>query len=201
MDLETGVTQVVMPKEKKVLEVTKEDVRAAESRGQAVRSLMRRRRADVPADKQGRLGALLDPATADEEEATFKLVPTGRSETIRGMKASAYQVRGERQTVQGWVTQDRPDLQQLLRRIERKRDEIAQRRNAAERPRDALAEAGLPVRVQTLERGDYTWEEMVEVEEKPLADGLFAAPADFARTTVGALTHGQGQAAPPETQR
>ena len=185
-DLDTGVTLVVTPAEKKVMEIGEEDVRAMEGHAAATKKLLESRKKGSP----GR------GAAADPEADAIQAVPLGRTETISGMPTSAYELQGSDVAILGWVTAEHPDVLALFKRLERNRAKMGSHTDAM-KPKEALAQQGLPVRVQTLDQRQYLVEDLVQVDEKPVSDDLFLVPADFARTSARQLMQRAGQLKKP----
>ncbi len=173
-----------MPSQKKVLEVSKDNYLALEGRARAMRGLVGRQLEQAPPERRRKLDAAVghlgeEPMPGGEA----RVVALEGEQTINGMRANGFQVTDQRETVRGWVTSDKPELQQIFRQLEKIRDQTIERKSAVLSAKEALSSRGVPVRVQTLGGRTYTWEDLIEVEEKPLSDDLFAAPAGFERTT------------------
>jgi hypothetical protein len=202
VDLESGETIVVTPAEKKALVVTEEDVRTLESRAKSMRGIVRQKIADAPPEKRGKLEAALGWLADDPPAAgSAALEPLGRTETVNGMDAKAYRLRAGSQTSEGWVTQARPDVQEGLRQIERRKQQVIRRADGGMQAKEVLGREGLVVRVKTLGRDRYTWEDLIEVDTKPLDDALFEVPPDFTKVTNEVMVRRLGAAAegsPPE---
>jgi len=189
MDMEAGTTEVVQGAKKQVVEISRQDVAALEARGRAIR---RGRRT-----KSGESGGDADPAPA----SAVRFAPLGRSETINGFRASGFEGRSGDETVRGWTMEDRPELKQLFERVERYRAEVLQKsRGADARLQQALAEKGVPVRVQTLDARAYSWEDLIEVRQEALADDLFKVPAGYTRTSGANLRSPAGKPVAPAPQ-
>ncbi len=200
VDLERGETIVVTPAEKKALVVSKEDVQTLESRAKTMRGIVRQKIGEAPPEERGKLEAALG-WLADDSAAAGALEPLGRSETVNGMEAKAYRLRAGSQTSEGWVTAARPDVQEGLRQIEHRKQQVIRRADGPMQAKEVLSREGLVVRVKTLGRDRYTWEDLIEVDTKPLDDALFEVPPDFTKVTNEVMVRRLGPAAegpPPE---
>lgn len=177
MDLDAGTTEVVLTEQKKILEVTAEDVDALEARGEALRRMA-----------GGKRDGSQERDDGADSAGPVDFVALDRTETINGFQASAYQGSNAKETVRGWVAGDKPELTQLFEQFQRFQSQMLGRRSATLRPQQALARKGIPVRVQTLDAKTYSCEDLIELRQEPVADDLFVPPAGFTRTRNARLT-------------
>lgn len=189
MDLDEGVTQVVMPGEKKVMVVDKEDVHAMEQRMKSYRAMFMKQLENAPPEQRSQLEAAIK--AQDAPPPTFDIVPLGKTETISGMETSAYEVKGGAVPTVGWLTKEKADVLDLFRKLESNRAKLNPRA-AGSSPKDALTREGLPVRVQTLTDRGYMVEDLIAVEEKPISADLFVVPASYQKSSARAVMEKAG---------
>lgn len=199
VDLESGEILVVNPAEKKALEIGQEDVRSLEARAASARGVMRQRMNAAPAEQRGQMERLLGRVAEDDSGATStELRPLRRSETISGLKAQGYRFEFGNRSVEGWVTQDRADVREAVQSLERLQRRLLGRKDLERKPATVLGEKGLVLRLKTLDRQRFTWEELVEIESRPLGDELFSVPEGFVRTSSEVMVRRAGEPpAPP----
>lgn len=191
-DLESGQTQVVSGSDKKVVEVSTRDLELMETRRRTTNMLFQKQAAGVPAETRDRIQALLRP---DADRKPPEVRPLDEKATINGLETEAFEVRTETMAVRGWVTQDRPEVADVMQQIDRSRARTGQ--SSAGSPKGELARNGLPVRVQTLSPRDYTVEDLVVIEAKALPAEMFAVPADFSHTAASEQQQKAGALKPP----
>ena len=187
-DLDSGTTLVVMPKEKKVMEVGHKDVELMEQRASSMRALLQRQMEAMSPEKRKNAAAILG---SDEASAAVDLVELGKTQTINGMQTNAFAVRGGKDTIVGWVSPGHAEVLEVFKKMERSRAQLGSR--SGPQPKSVLAQKGLPVRVQTLDDHQYILDDLVLIEEKPISDDLFAVPANFAKTTAREAMEQAGQ--------
>jgi hypothetical protein len=90
------------------------------------------------------------------------------------------------------LTTEKAEVLELFKKLESNRAKLNPRA-AGSSPKDALTRQGLPVRVQTLSDRGYTVEDLVEVEEKPVADDLFVVPASYEKSSARSVMEKAGQ--------
>jgi hypothetical protein len=181
-DLDTGKTQVVSVRDKKITEVTPEDMKQLGARAQGAKRLYEKRiPKDLSPEARKKLQGVLGDDGTPKPPPDVKAID--ESATINGFKTEAYEVRAGKTTWRGWLTQDRPEIQEALQEIERRRSSFGQ--GAGNTPRAELGRTGLPVRVQTLSERDYVVEDLVLIDAKPLPEEIFTVPADFKRASGG----------------
>jgi len=120
----------------------------------------------------------------------------GKTQTINGMQTNAYEVRVGDESALGWVTKDQKDLQHTFKNL-REGEAKMMSHNPGKGIQAALADNGLPIRVQKVDKDEYRVEELVEVQRTPMSADLFSVPAGFEKTTPQQMM-GRGNAAKPE---
>jgi len=199
MDIDQGTSWMVMPAQKKYVEWTKADLKALADKMGEMQKQMQERMAGMPPEQRKQMEAMMKsmPGAAGSDAPKPQVRALGKTQTINGMQTTAYEVRIGDDTAVGWVTQDQKDLQRTFKKL-REGEEKMMSRNPGPGLQSALADNGLPVRVQKVERTDYRIEELVDVQRMPMAVELFAIPAGFEKTTPQQLMqHGRpGTAAP-----
>ncbi len=186
IDLDKGLTWFVVPAEKRYIEWSEADATAMADKMKQLRKMMDERMAKMPPDQRTQMEAMMKnmgPPDGEAKAAPITTKSLDRSQTINGMKATAYEAVDGDATVIGWVTQDRPGLDKTLREVSERMEQMTPASMRKETVRKVLQDKGLPVLVQTLQGGRYRIEEVLAVEEKPVPAELFVVPADFARTT------------------
>jgi hypothetical protein len=128
-------------------------------------------------------------ARADGFEGTLKF------RTI-AVPATAYEVKIGDETAVGWVTQDQKDLQRAFKGLREGEERMMSSHTPSTGIQAALADNGLPVRVQKIDHGEYRIEELVDVQRTPMSADLFAAPAGFEKTTPQQMMRGAGHGKP-----
>lgn len=189
MDLDSGTSWMVTPKDKQYVEWTKADTQAMANKMDEMRKAMDERMAKLPPEQRQQMEAMMKGMHggmpgAPAEAPKVEVHPLGKSQTVDGMQAAGYEARQGTQTAEAWVTQDYKELQHTFHAMQENMRKMAPGRRAGEKDiRAALAEYGLPVRVQALDGKQYRVEDLVEVQKKSVADDLFAVPAGFQKKT------------------
>lgn len=184
MDVDQGTSWMVMPAQKKYVEWTKADMKALTDKMAEMQKQMKERMASMPPEQRKQMEAMMKkmPGVVGGEAPKPQVRALGQTQTINGMQTKGYEVRIGDETAVGWVTQDQKDLQHTFKNL-REGEEKMMSRNRGQDMQSALADSGLPVRVQKVDQGDYHVEELVDVQRTPMAAELFAVPAGFEKTT------------------
>jgi hypothetical protein len=188
MDLDSGTSWMVMPKDKQYVEWTKADTEAMANKMEEMRKAMDERMAKLPPEQRQQMEAMMKGIHgmpgAPAEAPKVEVHPLGKSQTVDGMQTTGYEARQGTETAEAWVTQDYKELQHTFHAMQENMRKMAPGRKPGEKDiRAALAEYGLPVRVQALDGRQYRVEDLVEVQKKGVADDLFAVPAGFQKKT------------------
>jgi len=181
VDIKSGTTRIVMPQAKRYIEWTAADGGALREQIDKTKKRLEAQLATLPPDQRQQAEAMLKEMTAMSEEGPPPVLePLGTTRVINGFHTTGYQMRVGDQVTRGWVTQDLPDLARLYQSAQEKLQNMLP--SARRDPRTAIGERGLPVLVQTLGPDRYRVEELLGVDNKPVAADLFTIPAEFTRT-------------------
>jgi hypothetical protein len=191
MDIGQGTSWIVMPSQKKYIEWTKADMKALTDKMAGMQKQMQERMASMPPEQRKQMEAMMKnlPGVQGSTPPKPQVRALGKTETINGMQASAFDVRIGDQSAIGWVTQDQKDLQHTFKNL-REGEEKMMSHKPGEGIQSALADKGLPVRVQKVDHGDYRVEELVAIQRTPMAADLFTVPAGFKKTTPQEMSGG-----------
>ena len=197
MDLDQGTTWMVMPGQKKYVEWTKTDMKTLTDKMAAMQKQMQERMAGMPPEQRKQMETMMKnlPGAPGSTPPTPQVRALGKTQTINGMHSSADEVRVGDETAVGWVTQDQKELQGTFKRL-REGEEKMMSHSSGKGLQSALADNGLPVRVQKVDQGDYRVEELVDVQRTPMSADLFSVPAGFEKTTPQQLTGNAGHGKP-----
>ncbi len=197
MDADGRSARMVMPGKKQYVEWTTADVQALGEKMSAAQKAMQERIAEMPPQQRRQMEAMMQRLPgAQTGEPKPQARPLGKTLTINGMRTTAYEVREGAETTTGWVTRDQPELLRTFKALRDNEEKMMP--SVAGGARAALAEHGLPVRVQTLDQRQYRIEEIVEVQRQPVAAELFAVPDGFEKTTPQHMMGGAPPAARPK---
>jgi hypothetical protein len=200
MDLDSGTSWMVTPKDKKYVEWTKGDTQALANKMEEMHKAMDERMAKLPPEQRQQMEAMMKgmpgmpgaPAAAPKVEVH----PLGKTQTVDGVQTTGYEARQGSETVQAWVTQDYKELLPTFQAMQENMEKMTPGRKAGEKGvRATLAAYGLPVRVQTLGGRQYRVEDLLEVQKKSVPADLFSLPAGFEKSTpqqmMGPAGHGK----------
>lgn len=199
VDSAENKTWIAVPEDKVYIEWTKADREAMTAKADAQRKKIEMLRAQAdklsPEDR-GRLEAALGPTPAPTV-----VVPTPavkkleKSDTINGMKATAYELREGTTVSRGWLSSDHPDLLAAFVSASKSQQSVRPTRPSTI---EMLSAQGLPVRVQTLAPDHYEQVDLVEIDAEAVPDVEFAIPADFKKVDLNATpTAAAAAPAPP----
>ena len=104
----------------------------------------------------------------------------GKTQTINGMQASAYEVHAGDATTIAWMTQTQPELASTFKAFQQQQQKVVEAGTHAQVV-TLLGGYGLPVRTQTIDRDGYRLEELTQIERKSLPANLFTLPAGFTK--------------------
>jgi hypothetical protein len=202
VDTDKNVTWFVVPSEKRYIEWSEADAKAMGEKMAQVEKMMKERMASLPPEQREQVAAMLknmrggvDPD--DPSPPKLEVKATGATQTVNGMPAAAYEVKSGNETLLGWVTQEQPELNKMLRTVQQRMEKMTPASmRGRQSARTALGEKGFPVRVQTIDPGYYRIEEVVSIEKKPVSADLFVVPQDYAKTTGRDAMKGAGEKAP-----
>lgn len=187
IDTERGLTWLVVPKEKRYIEWSEADAKAMGEKMAQVEKMMKERMASLPPEQRQQVEAMLKNMKGpggDQPAPKIDLQPLGKTKTVNGAKASAFQVKTGDTTTVGWITEDQPDLAKALRTVQERMQKLTPASlRGRESARTALSDKGLPVMVQTLDPQHYRVEEVVTVEPGAVSGDLFTVPKEYAKTT------------------
>jgi hypothetical protein len=196
MDLDQGTMWMVLPEQKKYVEWTKADMKALTDKMAEMQKQMQERMAGMPPEQRKQMEAMMKNLSGAPGSTPPKpqVRALGKTQTINGMQTSAYEVRVGDETAVGWVSPDQQDLQRTFKNL-REGEAKMMSNNAGAGIQSALANSGLPVRLQKVDQGGYHVEELVDVQRAPMGADLFAVPAGFEKTTPqqlkDAVEHGK----------
>jgi len=184
MDLDKKTTWLVMPKDKKYFEWSAADVQALNTKMEAMQKELESRLATLPPEQRKQVEAMMKGMPGGSGAAPkVDLRPLGTTETINGMSATAFEVRNGGEQSVGWVTQEHKDLMQAFKALQESQEKMTPGHHGQKSDRLLLAERGLPVRVQTLDGGQYRVEDVLDVKKQAVPADLFTIPAGFEKTT------------------
>jgi len=188
IDTEKNTTWFVVPDEKRYIEWSEADAAAMSQKMAQVEKMMRERMESMPPDQRAQVEAMLKKMKAAGEDGAASSVdikPTGKSQKVNGMQATAFEVTEGGETMVGWVTQEQPDLAKVLRKVQDRMQKMTPpSMRGRQTARTALNDKGFPIMVQTLDPEHYRVEEVVTVEKKSVPADLFTLPQDFTKTTA-----------------
>jgi len=197
MDVDQGTSLMVMPAQKKYIEWTKADMKELTDKMSEMQKQMRARIAELPPEQRKQMEAMMKSLpNAGGDAPQPQVHALGKTETINGMQTSAYEVRIGDESAIGWVTKDQKDLQHTFKNL-REGEEKMMAHSPAKGVQAALADNGLPVRVQRVDKDEYRIEELVDVQRTPMSADLFSVPAGFEKATPQQIM-GNGQPGKPQ---
>lgn len=183
MDVDQGTSLMVMPAQKKYIEWTKADMKELTDKMSEMQKQMKERMAELPPEQRKQMEAMMkNLPNAGGTAPQPQVRALGKTETINGMQTSAYEVRIGDESAVGWVTEDQKDLQHTFKNL-REGEEKMMSHNPGKGIQAALADKGLPIRVQKVDKDEYRVEELVDVQRTPMSAALFSVPAGFEKTT------------------
>jgi uncharacterized protein DUF4412 len=197
MDVDQGTSLMVMPAQKKYVEWSKADMKELTDKMSAMQKQMKERMAGLPPEQRKQMEAMmknLPDASGNAPQPQVRAL--GKTQTINGMQTSAYEVRIGDESAIGWVTKDQKDLQHTFKNL-REGEEKMMSHNPGKGIQAALADNGLPIRVQKVDKDEYRVEELIDVQRTPMSADLFSVPAGFEKTTPQQMM-GHGQPGKPE---
>jgi len=181
MDLDQDISWMVMPGQKKYLEWTKADLQALGDWIGALEKAMEERLPRPSPNQRRQIEAMRKGVPRAKK---WDVRPLGKTQTINGMQTTGYEVRSPDETTIGWVTQDHRDLIRAFKTLQQSQENMRPSHGRIKKGvKGMLAEHGLPVRVQTLERSKYEIVELIDIQRKSVPADLFVVPAGFEKTT------------------
>jgi hypothetical protein len=187
VDTEKNTTWFVVPSEKRYIEWSEADAKAMGEKLVQVEKMMKERMATMPPEQRAQVEAMLKKMKGGADGDTppkVDISALGKSQTVNGMAATAYEVKSGDETMVGWVTQDQPELSKMLRNVQERMEKMTPpSMRGRQSARTALGEKGFPVMVQTIDPDHYRVEEVVAVDKKSIPADLFVVPKDFEKTT------------------
>ena len=112
----------MVPAEKRYIEWSEADAKAMGEKMAQVEKMMKERMATLPPEQRAQVEAMLKnikpPSDRTRRAPKVDLKPLGKTQTVNGMQASAYEVKTGDATLVGWVTQDQPELAKTLRTVQ-----------------------------------------------------------------------------------
>ncbi len=188
IDTEKNTTWFVVPGEKRYIEWSEADAKAMSDKMAQVEKVLKERMGSLPPEQRAQAEAMLKNMKGPSAEGAapkVEIKPTGKTQTVNGMQASAFEVKTGDETMVGWVTQEQPDLNKTLRSVQERMEKMTPpSMRGRQSARTSLGAKGFPVMVQTIDPGHYRVEEVVAVEKKAVPADLFSVPKDFAKTTA-----------------
>ncbi|MBI3783736.1 MAG: DUF4412 domain-containing protein [Deltaproteobacteria bacterium] len=162
VDTDSASVSIVRPAEKRYLQLSKED----------------RRQMNAMREAKKEQGA---QARKESTPPQIEVKALGKTQTINGMKATAYEVRTADGTSVGWIADGHKDVARIYKIINSGDNPINMMPSTEGQASRALASKGLAIRIQTLDLDGYHVRELVSLEKKSFADDIFALPADFTK--------------------
>lgn len=188
VDTDKNLTWFVVPAEKRYIEWSEADAKAMTEKMAQLEKMMKERMATLPPEQRAQVEAMLKNMHAgsdpDAPPPKVDIKPTGATQTVNGMQTAAYEVQSGDETLVGWVTQDQPEINKMLRTVQQRMEKMTPpAMRGRQSARTALADKGFPVRVQTIDPKYYRVEEVLAIDKKPVAADLFVIPKDYTKTT------------------
>jgi hypothetical protein len=181
VDTDSSMIYLVMPKDKVVTEVSKADRERLNQQAAPMQKMMQEQLAKLPPEQRQKAEAMMGkvPAMAAPE---VKAKALGKTQTVNGMTASAYETRSSDTVTLGWVTEENKNIARIYKAFQDSDKKLTiggtGQEGVVER---AFAAHGLPVRVQKLGPSGYRIQELTKVEKKALAADLFTTPAGYTK--------------------
>jgi hypothetical protein len=184
IDTQKNMTWFVVPSEQRYIEWSEADAKAMTEKMAQLEKMMKERMASLPPEQRAQAEVILKNMKTGGEDAKVDIKSTGKTQTVNGMQATAYEVKSGDETLVGWVTQEEPELTTMLRQVQQRMEKMTppamRGRHSA---RTALSAKGFPVMVQSLDPDHYRVEEITMVEKKPVSSDLFVVPKEYTKTT------------------
>ena len=184
MDIKTGITWLVSPQSKSYIEFTTEDMKAAQKQAEAMREEAMK---NLPEDARKKIQEQEKASAASPDVREL-----GRSGTVNGLKAAAYELKKTNEVSIGWVTQEHKDLTDAFRAFAEWSKQFSAEQDRSDNAEMTLTKYGLPVRTQTLDQtsGGYDVTDMLSVDAHPVAEDLFQIPDGYTKQTLPGLPGG-----------
>lgn len=186
MDADSGTLQIVNTKDHKVMEMSKEQMKAATDRIATMPPGMKEQLDKLPPEKRAQVEEAFKKVPG-AQQAEPRIRPLERSENIGGYKSNAFEVKTPSETVVGWITQDAKDLAKAFLTFASAEQSI---RPGPKNARMLLAEKGLPMRMQTLTAGGYQLDEIIKIEPKSVGAEQFKIPPGYIKTNADGMFGG-----------
>jgi hypothetical protein len=197
VDSATDTTAFVIPADKMYLELTRADREAAAKKQDAERKaaeMLRQQSEKLPAADRERLQAALGPTPAPTvARSEPKLQPLDEVGIVNDAPSAEFEMRDGSVVSRAWVTQAHPELLAAFRAATKSQQSLRERQPT---PMERFAEAGLPMRVQTINGDRYEQIELVEITSQALPDDLFQVPSGFTKVDPKATPAAAPAAAP-----
>jgi len=202
VDLDKNLTWFVVPSEKRYIEWSEADAKAMTEKMAQLEKMMKDKMATLPPEQRAQVEAMLknlhggnDP---DAPPPTVDIKATGATQTLYGMQTAAYQVKSGDETLVGWVTQEQPEINKMLRTVQQRMEKMTPpTMRGRQSARTAIADKGFPIRVQTIDPKYYRVEEVLAIDKKPVDANLFVIPKDYAKSTGRDAMKGIGDKSMP----
>ncbi len=190
VDVASGVTTMVNPQGRYFIRISADAVKASAAESQ--------RRADEMVKRMG-----LDPdevkkASEAEEAAAAgpkpKVRALGKTETINGIKASAYEAMTDQEIAVGWCAEDtwglRKTMERMAKQIGAMNGDDQEDDGDVVELQDAVCEGKLPVKVQVYRDNAmtaYSLEELLGIDRSPVPAAKFRIPAGYTEKKLSDL--------------
>lgn len=161
MDLDQGIMRMVQPNERMYMEWTKADME--------------------------RLKAMMPDMGGDSEEPEPRA--TGQTRTINGMTCVAYDVETDEGTTRVWVSKDNAQLAEAFAGLMESVNAMVMEEGETDEEM-LVAKYGFPVLMLRLGYDTYEIEEILSVDQQPVSDDLFTAPAGYRKMTMADMMRG-----------
>lgn len=144
-------------------------------------------------------GELDEDFGMDEDYGMEGVAPTvkslGRTETVNGFQASAFEAMVGDQVGIGWCAEDLHEVEATMKKLGTMAGAVEEEEAYGEDEvavEDLLCEEAVPVRVQSYSpsmgmSGMYTIDEVISIQEERLPDELFEAPEGFEKKSLDEL--------------
>ena len=202
VDSATDTTWIAVPDDKVYIEWTQADHEAMTAKADAQRKkieMLRAQEDKLSPEDRSRLEAALGPTPVPTVVAPTPAVKKlEQSDTINGVKVTAYELRQGATVSRGWLSSEHPDLLAAFVAASKSQQSVRPTRPSAI---EVLSAHGLPVRVQTFTPDHYEQVDLVEIDAEAVPDAQFTVPADFKKVDLNATpaAAAAAPAAPAET--
>lgn len=174
IDADKEMVYVVVPANKRVMTMSKEEMKDLGERMEQMRKQM----------------GMQEP----EDAADAKVKPLG-SKTINGLKTAGYEVDGKSFALVAWVS---AELKHSMGQFEEMQADMRAMNRMGTNPQEAIADKGFPLESQVVMKSPpgmagpqegyvYVYTQVQKVERKPLDASMFDIPADYTQVPMSKM--------------